>query len=149
MTSNLKELTGLIRDVRALFQDLKAFSDRLYAPLGINASQRSVLEFLTENGPNTVPDIARVKNVTRQHIQKIVDQLVLSGFVEAQENPEHKRSYIIALTSRGEMAFEIIAEREREILQALAGDHRGADLRTARHSLQKISHQLKEVPEND
>jgi hypothetical protein len=61
-------------EVRHLFQVLKALADSVHKDAGLTASTRAVMESLADR-PRTVPDIARSKSVTRQHIQLLVDEL--------------------------------------------------------------------------
>src|SRR5690606_18141459 len=69
MTGDVRKVVELTRGVRACFNRLRALGDTLHEDLGITASMRSVLESLHEDGARTVPQIAKSKSVTRQHIQ--------------------------------------------------------------------------------
>lgn len=60
-----------------------------------------VLRTLALDGPQTVPDIARARPVSRQHCQTIVNGLKAQGFVELVANPRHKRSHLVRITRRG------------------------------------------------
>ena len=53
------ELSRVIRLIRASFQEMAAAAEQLHGDLGITASTRAVLEALAEEGPTTVPNIAR------------------------------------------------------------------------------------------
>ncbi|GJL95891.1 MAG: hypothetical protein DHS20C05_22960 [Hyphococcus sp.] len=103
---------SLIHEIRRSFQELGQYSNALHKDLDVNASMRAILEFLAEHGPQTTPEIAKAKSVTRQHIQTIVDQLLDGGFAEQRENPAHKRSHLIALTGKGRHIFSTIYQRE-------------------------------------
>ncbi len=65
----------------------------------LQASQRAVLEFLSQQQAQIVPQIAREISVSRQHIQTVVNDLLALGLIEAVENPTHKRSSLIQLTN--------------------------------------------------
>jgi DNA-binding MarR family transcriptional regulator len=130
-----REVERLIKLVRLCFQRLRAAGDALHADLGVNASLRAVLETLYELGENTVPEIARAKSVSRQHIQKIVDALASLGHVTARANPGHKRSPLIALTAKGRRLFETMRRREAGIVAALARRLDGAELAAALRTL--------------
>jgi DNA-binding MarR family transcriptional regulator len=137
-----REVDRLIKMVRLCFQRLRAAGDALHADLGVNASLRAVLETLYELGENTVPEIARAKSVSRQHIQKIVDALAPLGHVTARANPRHKRSPLIALTAKGKRAFETMRQREAGIMAALAKRLDGAELAAALRSLATLAESL-------
>ena len=130
-----REVDRLIKLVRLCFQRLRAAGDALHADLGMSASRRAVMETLYEAGENTVPDIARAKSVSRQHIQKIVDALLPLGHVTARANPEHRRSPLIALTAKGRRLFETMRQREAGIVAALARRLDGAELAAALRTL--------------
>jgi DNA-binding MarR family transcriptional regulator len=88
--------------------------------------RRSVLKSLGEQGPQTVPEMARVRSTSRQHVQKLVDVLGADGLVEKTPNPAHKRSMLIALTRRGEEFLATMDAREARLMEYLG---RGIPLR--------------------
>ena len=109
----------LTAEVRHLFQVLKTLADAVHRDAGLNASTRAVVEALA-NGPRTVPEIARSKSVTRQHIQSLVDELAKAELVELRPNPAHLRSPLVALTRRGEAVYAGVRKREAPLLDRLA-----------------------------
>ena len=113
MSSPLYEV---IWRTRRLFQRLGATGNELHEDSGITASQRAVLEFLSLHEPQTVPQMARERTVTRQHIQVIVNKLLERGLVESTTNPAHNRSSLIRMTSSGRQLFEVIKQREMKLL---------------------------------
>ncbi|HEY7607806.1 MAG TPA: MarR family winged helix-turn-helix transcriptional regulator [Alphaproteobacteria bacterium] len=132
----------LIKLVRLCFQRLRAAGDTLHADLGISASLRAALETLYELGEDTVPEIARAKSVSRQHIQKIVDALLPLGHVTARANPGHRRSPLIALTAKGRRLFETMRQREAGVVAALAKRLDGAELAAALRTLAILAESL-------
>ena len=76
MASNPEEMYQLVWWTRRLFQQLRVTSEELMEGTGINASQRAVLEFLYGHPAQTVSQMAREKNVSRQHIQTVVNNLL-------------------------------------------------------------------------
>ncbi len=101
----------LVDEIRLTFHSLASVASRFG---GIDAPRRAVLEHLVRNGPATVPDIARRRGVSRQHIQTIVNALGDGGLVIAEPNPAHRRSPLIALTPTGREHITAITTRERE-----------------------------------
>ena len=116
----VRNLSQVIRLIRAGFQEMAVVADKLHGDLGITASMRAVLETLAEEGPSTVPGIAKPKRVSRQFIQQLADALVAGGYAEFAENPAHKRSQLVRLTEKGEQAFRTITERERHYLEVIS-----------------------------
>lgn len=121
MNPNPRKLYSVIRNIRSCFNLLKALTNDLHDDLGITASMRAVIETLAEEGEQTVPNIARTKGVSRQHIQVNVDALTKSSFVVLWNNPGHRRSPLVALTKEGKAAFKEMRRREQSVLEGLAG----------------------------
>lgn len=125
----------LILETRQLFHVLAQASSELNREAGITASMRAVMETLYPNSELTVPAIARTKNVTRQHIQQIVNELLRLGLAETRENPSHKRSQLIVLTPNGADQFKQILAREKKVLQLLAQEFDADRIATANETL--------------
>jgi DNA-binding MarR family transcriptional regulator len=70
------------------------------------------LESLAGNDEKTVPEIARSRGVSRQHIQVIVNGLTGANLIEARDNPADKRTFLVSLTDRGREVFAEIQKRE-------------------------------------
>ena len=121
-------LRQAILAVRRLFHVLAGTADRAQADLGITASMRAVMETLHKRGPRTVPQVAREQDVSRQHIQVVVNGLLEGGLVECLDNPDHLRSPIVRLTAAGTKVCEAIRRREARLLADLAKKIPGADL---------------------
>lgn len=79
---------------------------------------------LAEGGPQTVPAIARSRPVSRQHIQKLADELAAEGLVEFVDNPEHKRSKLMRLTAAGRTRYKSVSGRIQQLADELG---RGLD----------------------
>ncbi|WP_412049709.1 MarR family winged helix-turn-helix transcriptional regulator [Hoeflea sp. Naph1] len=120
MTDKTAELSRLFFEIRRGSNALAALGDRLHADLKVTSAMRALMEHLSINGEGTVPDVARAKNVTRQHIQQISNALVKLGLLEFVANPRHKRSPFVALTPKGEEVFAEIRTREAAVLSDLA-----------------------------
>jgi DNA-binding MarR family transcriptional regulator len=116
------QIYRLILEVRGAFNELKAFADDAHSDLGVTAAMRAVLEHLAQQGPSTVPEIAREKSVSRQNIQKLADALVADGLAAFEENPAHKRSSLLVPTPAGEAAFATIRAREAKALALLGAE---------------------------
>jgi len=136
---NDSPLYRVILGTRRLFHVLAEASSELSADTGITASMRAVLEVLFPGAQLTVPEIARRKKVTRQHIQQIVNRLQADGQVELIENPSHKRSQLVKLTPKGTASFRQIVAREQALLSALEEEFADLPLAESGAALEKIS----------
>lgn len=74
--------------------------------IDIPSGPRSILFLLSVNPLLTVPDMAKMRHVTRQHIQVQVNVLYEKGLVLAMENPTHARSFQYKLTQDGHILVQ-------------------------------------------
>ena len=115
-----KSFYPLSLSVRSLFHKMGNAVTLLHEGSGISGGMRAVMESLISNGPKTVPEIARARPVSRQHIQTLINELLPLGFVEYQDNPAHPRSKLVAITEEGRAAFAALRSREMEALSKLS-----------------------------
>ena len=113
-------LYAMIVEIRGAFNELASASDAVTAPLGLTAAERAVLEYLVRDGAATIPDIARAKSVSRQHIQKLADGLVGKGHAVYRDNPAHKRSQLLEVNEQGAELFRVIVRSEGAVLRKIA-----------------------------
>ena len=109
----------LLNETRLLFHALKQWSDALHAELGMTAAMRGALELILLEGTATVPEMARARGVSRQHVQQQVDALLERGLLERQDNPAHRRSSIIALTDKGRALTQNMRSEELHALSRM------------------------------
>jgi DNA-binding MarR family transcriptional regulator len=139
VTSKADKLYGVIRQIRLGFNQLRALGDTLHQDFGITASMRAVMESVAEDGQQTVPQIARAKSVSRQHIQVNVDELVRTALGALKDNPAHRRSPFVVLTKRGQSAFKEMRRREKGILNNLAKEFTSNELEQALKVLARLN----------
>jgi DNA-binding MarR family transcriptional regulator len=139
MNDREKALYAVFREVRTCFNLLRSLAENLHGDSGITPAMRAVLETLASSGPQTVPEIARMKGVSRQHIQTIANALVEAALIETRSNPAHRKSQLIALTEDGARTFDALAKREEAPLSALASDLDPELLKMSRAVLTRIN----------
>lgn len=139
-----ESLEELIIRIRASFNLLRARGEQLLSDIGINPSMRAVLESLCRDGPKTVPQIAKQKSVSRQHIQTIMNALLERGHVRQADNPAHKRSPVFLVTSSGRSVFEEALRREAKPLNDIARTLPGEDLPVVMAFLERLNRELTE-----
>ena len=127
----LEETVSLFFRLRAVLEDIHGHSD-------ISGSMRGVMRELKHHGPLTVPQMARRRPVSRQHIQAIVNDLQRAGLASLAANPRHKRSKIVQLTLKGEEALNHIIEREHAVLNQMEIPVSVEELRETRDVLVKL-----------
>jgi len=117
--------------VRSLFHKLGNAVTTLHEGSGVSGGMRAVLESLITGGPQTVPQLARARPVSRQHIQTLVNQLLAAGDIEYLDNPAHRRSKLVEITKKGQNLFLSLREREIEALSRLSMDVTAQELEDA------------------
>ena len=110
---------ALIEETRLLFHRMKLAAEQLHRAEEITAGMRGVLFSLDRSGPQTVPQMARARPVSRQHIQMLVNPLVERRYVELVDNPAHKRSSLVQLMPKGRGLVNRMRKREAQVLGAL------------------------------
>jgi DNA-binding MarR family transcriptional regulator len=107
----------LIAEVRMLFRELRGAIQTIHGEEEPTAGRRGILADLLEGGPQTVPNLARRRNVSRQHVQVLVNSLLSDGLVDLECNPAHKRSRLVAITSLGRETIRSMLGREAALLR--------------------------------
>lgn len=116
----------LMLEVIQTFHRLRAVGAEEGAVSAGGGGSWGLMRSLAEGGEQTVPEIARARPVSRQHIQKLADELAAEGLVEFVGNPAHKRSKLLRLTPAGRARYKATSARIQEIADALG---RGLDAR--------------------
>lgn len=118
--SPLDDLHALANSVRRTYNLLRHTTDVLHdEPTGLTAPKRTLLMDLRRYGSQTVPALAASRFISRQIIQTQVNELKKEGLVQAEQNPEHKRSVLIALTNEGDALVDSMVARENEFIAQL------------------------------
>lgn len=112
---------------------------------GIGVGVRAVLDLLRLNGPMTVPQMARAQALSRQFVQRMVNEAAERGFVEAVANPAHRRSSLIRLTPSGEAVIGAVIAREHALLGQVDGGLTGAEVDACMRVLSRMLEALADV----
>lgn len=81
--------------------------DQLVAPLGLTSARWQVLGSIVAAGrPQPVAWLARDMGVTRQNVQRIVNDLERDGVVGFEPNPHHRRAQLVRLTEKGQHLYQ-------------------------------------------
>lgn len=137
---------AVLSHVRPLhLQAARAVTRRLQGQ-GITMAVRALLERLEDQGPQTVPQVAEWLDVSRQAVQRVVDDARRLGHVELRDNPAHRRSRLVALTGEGRRAYTALHAEELRTLGALAAGIEPDDLRTCAAVLERLAAALAAAP---
>ena len=116
-TAALQEFLELLPNA---FHRIGACGDILHAPIGLGSGMRGLLLSLDRVGPSSVSRLAAMRPVSRQFVQRLVDEMVVGGWVEARPNPHHKRSPLITITVKGRDAIARMQHTEAPYLLTLS-----------------------------
>jgi DNA-binding MarR family transcriptional regulator len=116
-----RSLTELILDVFRLNGALLASGDALVGDLGLTSARWQVLGAIALSPvPLPVAHLARNMGLTRQAVQRSVDEMRNDGLVQLDPNPHHRRAMLVTMTDRGNSAYRAASERQKRWADALA-----------------------------
>lgn len=102
-----ESITELILRVFRTNGALLAAGDRLVGALGLTSARWQLLGAIADQEERlSVAQLARTMSVTRQAVQRIVNELQTEGMVVFRSNPRHKRAQLVELTAHGRARFE-------------------------------------------
>jgi len=113
-----------------LFFKLRAYTDRVWEPLGITAGERALLVDLAGGEPMTAPQLAALRPVSRQAIQPVLARLLERRLIVAKPNPRKRRSPFHEITREGRRVLARGRAREQEALAVLGASFTARELRT-------------------
>ena len=138
-----RALTGLLIEVFRLNGDLLAAGDALVGDLGLTSARWQVLGAIALSPvPLPVAHIARNMGLTRQAVQRSVDEMREDGVVELEPNPHHRRAMLVSMTERGEGAYRAASERQGRWAEALAADLSPEGIEAAADLLREMQRRL-------
>ncbi len=97
---------------------------------GMSVGVRNVLDQLRRRGALTVPALAREQDLSRQFVQRMVNDARAAGWVETVDNPAHRRSGLVRLTPAGQEAIAAVVASELDRLARVGGDLTGREIDT-------------------
>ena len=132
------ELRAVVDETVALNHRLQWVAERLYGDDGRKATRRGLLRGLVRYGPQTVPELARARSVTRQNVQPVVAALLADGLVRLVDNPAHARSRRVMATPRGAELVRTWDETDARVLAAVGLGLSRRDLELTAQTLRAV-----------
>ncbi len=100
-------LTSLILQLFRVNSLVFHAGDRLAAHLGLTGARWQILGAIIRAGqPQSVAWHARDLGMSRQNVQRIVNDLRGLGFTRFATNPQHRRAQFVVVTDEGREAYE-------------------------------------------
>lgn len=117
--------------------------DRLTKPVGLTAARWQVLSTVARSDrPESVANIGRLMGLTRQAVQRLVNEMVASDLLRCEPNPHHKRAVLVILTPTGRTMFEEITTRQVMWANTLAQGPSAEDINRANTAIAQLTQQL-------
>ncbi len=113
-------LDAFQRLIGAIFRingQLLSTAEQLADDLEISTGRWQTIAVL-RYGPLTMPQISRRLGVTRQSSRQVVQRLDKAKLVELIDNPDHARSPLVRLTTKGMAMMETLYERQTMLTHA-------------------------------
>ncbi|WP_229787263.1 MarR family winged helix-turn-helix transcriptional regulator [Actinokineospora fastidiosa] len=135
----------LVADVYEVAGLSRRTSENLARPLGQTTARWHVMSVLS-GGPHTVPATARRLGLAAQSVQRVVNDLLASGHLEAVDNPDHAQSPLMRLTDLGRDTVDELFARSAEARAEVLGRAgvTADELLAARAVLRKLIGALRE-----
>jgi DNA-binding MarR family transcriptional regulator len=142
-------VTDLVLETFRLNGRLLVTGDALIADLGLTSARWQVLGAMALSPvPLSVAQIARNMGLTRQAVQRLVNEMERDGLVQFAPNPHHQRAKLVLLSSQGKTAFAAAMRRQGPWANDLATGLSGKQIATAAATLRSIRQRLEERTED-
>jgi DNA-binding MarR family transcriptional regulator len=133
-----RPIEQLVYETTALHHRMKIVVAQLHGGGELAAGKRGILKGIELRGPQTVPQMARARPVSRQHIRASLEPLLAEGLVQYVDNPDHKRSKLVDLTPKGAARLAAINRRESAFFNELQKHFGGNEVRGAAVLLRRL-----------
>ena len=136
-------IAALVLDVAQCFFRWRALGQKTGFITGWGGGAYGFLRSLALLGPLTVPEIARMRPTSRQRMQRLANELAAKGLVEFIDNPRHRRSKLVQLTSKGETRYRRLSVRLLEIASSMGAGLSEAEIRRTTEIVRQIGNEAK------
>jgi len=137
-----RALSDLGMEVIHTYFRLRAAGEKIGATPPAGAGSFGLLRSLKKDGPQTVPQLARAHEVSRQHVQVLANGLAEQALVEFVDNPAHKRSKLLRITEPGERRLANLAERIADAYDEIAPGMDPSEIRAAIKVLSELRRRM-------
>jgi DNA-binding MarR family transcriptional regulator len=148
---NMKDtITDLVLETFRLNGRLLAAGDALVVDLGLTSARWQVLGAMALSAvPLSVAQIARNMGLTRQAVQRLVNEMQDDGLVRLAPNPHHQRAKLVVLSASGNAVFAAAMKRQAAWADGLARGLTSRQIETTAATLRHIRQRLEDRTENE
>jgi DNA-binding MarR family transcriptional regulator len=142
-----RSLTDLIIGVFRLNGALLVSGDALVGDLGLTSARWQVLGAIALSPvPLPVAHLARNMGLTRQAVQRSVDEMRHDGLVRLDPNPHNRRAMLVTMTELGSSAYRAASERQERWADVLAAGLSPEDIEAASLLTRELQRRLEASP---
>ena len=108
--------------------------------------QLPILGFTMVHHPRSIVqrELVDMMDIDRHRISRVVKDMVVSGWLEMQPNPESKRENLLSITAEGKELFDIIAKCAGSVLERAFEGCTPEETEITENVLQKVIYNLSE-----
>jgi DNA-binding MarR family transcriptional regulator len=143
ISSKGEAIADLMLEVAQFFFRLRAVGQKTGLITSWGAGAFGFMRSVALIGPLTVPQIAQMRPTSRQRMQRLADELAAEGLVEFIDNPRHRRSKLVRLTSKGAARYRELSARLLAIASTMGADLSEADIRNTTEIVRRLSDETK------
>jgi DNA-binding MarR family transcriptional regulator len=136
-------LAELMLEVAQCFFGIRAIGQKTGLITSWGGGAFGFMRSLALLGPLTVPQIAQMRPTSRQRMQRLANELAAEGLVEFIDNPKHRRSKLVRLTSEGDARYRELNTRLLSIASTLGLALTEADIRKSAEIVRQVSDEIK------
>jgi DNA-binding MarR family transcriptional regulator len=136
-------VAALMLEVAQCFFRIRALGQKAGLITSWGGGAFGFMRSLARLGPLTVPQIAEMRPTSRQRMQRLADELAAEGLVKFVDNPKHRRSKLVRLTSKGEARYRDLNIRLLSIASTMAGAVSEADIHKTTEIVRQLSEDVK------
>lgn len=104
------------------YRDFVSDPDRILADYGFGRAHHRVLHFVQRRPGLTIAELLDILQITKQSLNRVLKELVETGFVEQRTGTQDKRQRKLHTTPAGQdLAMRLVQLQARRILAALDG----------------------------
>ena len=142
-TRKAEAIAELMLEVAQCFFRIRALGQKAGLITSWGGGAFGFMRSLALLGPLTVPQIAEMRPTSRQRMQRLADELADEGLVKFVDNPKHRRSKLVRLTTKGEARYRELNTRLLSIASTMAGALGEAEIRKAAEVVRQLSDDMK------
>lgn len=128
---------GSANDIERASRVFVAITSQVLDELDTSISQAGLraLLVLDDHGGCTLRELAHRVPLSESAASRMVERLVSSGLVERAAKPNDRRRIQVSMTSAGRELVDLLIERRRGVIEAIATDMSATDLTALRRGL--------------